>query len=214
MSKNKKCIKHNIYFNEKFGCEHCRIEALEQNSLPKAIYEGLIRANVNGFNKHVDEISDLKFNVDNLMKFQEGYINRIIKLEHWKKEQYTKDFNYLNKEVCDRFNELNELKERIEKLENDSFYWREKVSSKDSKPDSNLHCFCCGTDITDETNCFCLTCFNDKIAHDIKKDIVISRELFGEVQDFMGLLGHSNDNDVIDAKYAKNLYMKLKEVEK
>ena len=77
-----------------------------------------------------------------------------------------------------------------------------------------MHCFCCGTDITDETNCFCLKCFNDKIAHDIKKDMVISRELFGEVQDFMGLLGHSNDNDVIDAKYAKNLYMKLKEVEK
>jgi len=152
--------------------------------------------------------------IQNNMQVIEELHHKIMALENWKKEQYTKDFNYLNKEVCDRFNELNELKERIEKLENDSFYWREKVSSKDSKPDSNLHCFCCGTDITDETNCFCLTCFNDKIAHDIKKDIVISRELFGEVQDFMGLLGHSNDNDVIDAKYAKNLYMKLKEVEK
>ena len=64
MSENKKCIKHNIYFNEKFGCEHCRIEALEQNSLPKAIYEGLIRANVNGFNKHVDEISELKEKIE------------------------------------------------------------------------------------------------------------------------------------------------------
>ena len=41
--------------------------------------------------------------------------------------------------------------------------------------------------------------------------IVISRELFGELQDFMGLLGHSNDNNIIDAKYAKKLYEKLRE---
>ena len=35
---------------------------------------------------------------------------KIEALENWKKEQYIKDFNYLNKEVCDRFNQLAELK--------------------------------------------------------------------------------------------------------
>ena len=57
------------------------------------------------------------------------------------------------------------------------------------KPDSIMHCFCCGTDITDEKNCFCLTCFNDKIAHDIKKDMVISREDFDKLMD----LAHDYD---------------------
>jgi len=58
------------------------------------------------------------------------------------------------------------------------------------KPESDImHCFCCGTDITDETNCFCLTCFNDKIAHDIKKDMVISRE------DYHFLMRETEDNN-------------------
>ena len=64
-----------------------------------------------------------------------------------------------------------------------------------------MHCFCCGTDITDETNCFCLTCFNDKIAHDIKKDMVISRELFNELKEWCW-------------EYNQDFYHQLKEVEK
>ena len=48
--------------------------------------------------------------IQNNMQVIEELHHKIMALENWKKEQYTKDFNYLNKEVCDRFNEINELK--------------------------------------------------------------------------------------------------------
>ena len=87
---------------------------------------------------------------------------------------------------------------------------REKLSAKDDKkPDSGImHCFCCGTDITDEKNCFCLKCFNDKIAHDIKKDMVISRELFKDLKEYMGELYEDGYT------FAEYLFKELKEVEK
>ena len=75
-----------------------------------------------------------------------------------------------------------------------------------------MHCFCCGTDITDEKNCFCLKCFNDKIAHDIKKDMVISREDW-DYTCGLALLGIDDESES-EREELEKLTKIMKEVEK
>jgi len=98
----------------------------------------------------------------------------------------------------------------LAKLKNDIYRKLFSEGEKDVFESSKMimHCFCCGTDITDETNCFCLKCFNDKIAHDIKKDMVISREVFNWMTSIIYLFF---DKQTLDVRKAG--MKKLKEVE-
>ena len=122
---------------------------------------------------------------------------RMVKLEKWKEEfrkvndiadQYKQRQEIMKKEIA-------ELKERIEKLENDSFYWREKVSSKDSKPESDC--------INIRENVKFLT--NDTY-------IVISRELLENIIEYISCEPRHKMADG-DLKMLVELE-KLKEVEK